>query len=85
MYAMQLTTAPATSTTATNLAITELDAELSRLQTETTRINHFVRQTRQDKYQLIASTYIWWTDAKEQLNYLSDCYAAANIIVETRK
>lgn len=85
MNAMQFAPAPATSTTTTNLAITELDAELSRLQTEAARINDFVRKTRREKYQLVGNTYIWWTDAKEQPNYLSKCYEAANIIAENKK
>jgi hypothetical protein len=85
MNIMHLTTAPVISPIATDLAIHELDAELGRLKAETIRINHFVRKTRWEKYQLIGNTYIWWTDAKEQTHYLSDCYAAANIMVENKQ
>lgn len=85
MRVMQFIPASATSTTSSNLGIKELDAELFMLQSNNFRINDLVRKTRREKYLHIGDIYIWWTNAKQETNYLKDCYAAANIIVDSSK
>lgn len=83
MNAMHLTPAPVATPTATIEA--QLDVQLKSLQKDATRINFLVLQTRDKKYILAASTYLWWLVAKDRPEYLTQQYAAANITVELHK
>jgi hypothetical protein len=84
MNVMHLTTVQMATNPSVSIE-TQLDTELKSLQFDANRIKTLVLQTRDEKYKLMAATYLWWLVAKDLPVYLAKQYAAANITVEPQK
>ncbi len=56
-----------------------LDLQLAELKTDIDNVSVLLKMTGDQERLVIASVYMWWRDARQQGDYLEQCYASANI------
>ena len=56
-----------------------LDTKLAELKMDMENVLILQKMSRDQERMVMASVYMWWRDAQQQIDYLEQCYASANI------